>query len=159
MGLFGNKPIKSVGVGEWDFDFYFSENDLNKSYLEVKSTDGQFQIRIPANSHTYGYLLEAANQELYEQLHGWIAMVYAVSMLTTTDQGFSDGIHKEIIKWHKRMLKKAEKEAKATTEEQLQADEAFMQSVVEESTMSADELKERRKEEKEVLKQILKEQD
>lgn len=159
MEIFGRKPIKAIGVGEWDFEWYWDERHLDRSYLEVKSTNGQFCVRIAANAHVFGYLLAAAEQGIAEQLHGWITMVYAASVLTTQDQGFTDDIQRAITKWQKRMMKKGEKEAEYVTETQIQSDEAFMGDVIAESAMSKEELAKKRAEDREILSDILKDGD
>lgn len=159
MGIFSNNVIKEVGVGEWNYTWTYDDKHIDKSYLEIKSLNGQHIYRFPATSHTYGYLLESANQERYEQLEGFITLVYCVSMCMTQDQGLCDDVTKAVKKWHRRIEKQAIKEAKSVTDAQLQADEALIDDIIAESNMTKRELADKRAGDKEILKDILSEKE
>lgn len=160
MDIFKQKPYRSVEVNPYRFDFYYDENNIRKGILKgtylrisVVREDEQWSLAMPGNSHAYGYLLAALNQGKTEQLANYARLMWCMSMLDTTEQGFDSDAWKVVLKWQKRMFKRAESNAKAVTEAEETASQAFMESVVKRSKMSRKEVKKEREELKKVLKE------
>lgn len=157
MSILKTKPYKSVEVGEWLFEWFYNEKNIRGCYLKISTKSAMFELNIGGSSHTYGYLLAAAEQGKLEQLHGFIAMLYVASNVLTKDQGFANGITKEINKWMKRQERKATSEAKAVKDHEEAASAAFMEDIVSEQGMSKKELKAKREADKAEMRAILNE--
>lgn len=158
MSILKQKPFRSVEVSPYRFDFYYDESNVKKSilkgtYLEISTVrdDEQWSLTMPGNSHAYGYLLEALNQGKTAQLANYARLMWCMSMLDTTEQGFDNDAWKVVLKWQKRMFKRAESNAKAVTETEEIANQAFMESAIKRSKMSRKEVKKEREELKMVL--------
>jgi len=122
--------LPSVKCGGFLVEFYYKEGNLKGTYMDISTTSGVWSMRIAGNTYTYGYLLEAANQGLTEQIHGYAAMLYILSQQMTQDQGLVDDITRSINKWQRRMDKKAEAEAKKLTKTDDQISQAVMESLI-----------------------------
>lgn len=155
---FNKMPYKTVEVGEWRFEWYYNEKRLRDCRLKITAKNGTFELCVSGASHAYGYLLAAAEQGMLEQLHGYIAMLYASASILTQDQGFVDGMNKEIGKWFKRQEKKAETAAKGVSDATEQANQALMEDLAEESGLSKKEMKAKRDADKRLMKEILDEE-
>lgn len=157
MGIFKNKPYKSVKVGEFQFDFYYKEGKADKCYLDITTPSKIFSLRIGGNTHAYGYLLAAAQQDKVEQLQGYALTLLISAMELTQDQGLTDEIQKAITKWHRRKEKVTESAAKSIPNAQNMADEQFMLETIKRGKMSKKEAKKASKADREEMKRILKE--
>lgn len=155
--IFKKKSYKSVRVGEWLFEWFVDEKHPDRSNMRVVAESGLFDLRIKANSHVFGYLLAAAEQGLTEQLHGWITLVYIPAMAMTQEQGLTDDVQRAIQKWMKRREAEAKTAAKSVTEAEEQANQALMEDIVSEQSLSKRELAEKRKAERDLLKDVLSE--
>lgn len=155
--LFKQKAYKSVRVGGWLFEWFFDKKHPERSLMRVLGESGLFDLKIKANSHVFGYLLAAAEQNRLEQLHGWITLVYVPAMAMTQDQGLTDDISKSIGKWMKRRDAEAKTNAKNTTESEELASQAFMEDVVARSKMSKKEAKKASEDDKAILRDLLNE--
>lgn len=160
MSILKQKPFRSAEVSPYRFVFYYDETNVRKgilkgTYLEISTVrdDEQWSFIMPGDSHAYGYLLAALYQGKTEQLANYARLLWSVSMLDTTDQGFDNDAWKVVLKWQKRMFKRAESKAKAVTETEETASQAFMESAIKRSKMSRDEVKKEREELKKVLKE------
>lgn len=153
------KPYKTAEVGEWLFEWHYNEKNIKGCYLSIKAKSGNFSLTINGSYHAYGYLLAALEQGKTEQLHGFIAMLYVTATTLTVDQGFVDDMNKAIGKFLKRLDKKASSAAKDVTEVQDQADAALMEDIVSELDMSEDELKTKREADRQIMKEVLTEQE
>lgn len=158
MSILKQKPFRSAEVSPYRFDFYYDESNVKKgilkgTYLEISTVreDEQWSLTMPGDSYAYGYLLEALYQGKTEQLANYARLLWCVSMLDTTDQGFDNDVWKVVLKWQKRMFKQAESKAKAVTETEEIASQAFMESAIKRSEMSLKEVKKEREELKKVL--------
>ena len=157
MSIFDKKPYKSVEVGEWLFEWFYDEKNIRGCYLTISTKSAMFKLHIGGSSPTYGYLLAAAEQGLTEQLHGFIAMMYVTSNVLTQDQGFVDGLNKEINKWMRRQDKKAESAAKAVTEHEELASQSLMEDVARFADATPKERKQMRQQWKEDARGVLRE--
>ena len=141
MGIFKQKPMKTVECGGFIVSFYYKEGDLKHTYMEITTESNVWSMRIAGNTHAYGYLLAAAHQDMTEQIHGYAAMLYVTSQQLTKDQGFVDDITKSITKWQRRMDKKAESAAKNVKDFEEVASQAFMEEAAEYAAASPKERK------------------
>ena len=155
--LFKQKEYKSVRVGGWLFEWFFDKKHPERSLMRVLGESGLFDLKIKANSHVFGYLLAAAEQNKLEQLHGWITLVYVPAMAMTQDQGLTDDITCSVQKWMKRKDTEAKSAADSVTESEEQASQAFMEDVVARSQMSKKESKKASEEDKAILRELLNE--
>ena len=112
-------------------------------------------MRIAGNIHAYGYLLEAANQEKIEQIHGYAAMLFILSQQFTQDQGLTNDVVRSINKWQKRMDKKAQEAAKDVSDAEETASQAFMEEVAAYADATPKERKKMRKADKAALREVL----
>lgn len=158
MSILKTKPYKTVECGGFIANFYYKEGDLAKTYLEITTISGVWSMRIAGNTHAYGYLLEAANQEKVEQIHGYAAMLFILSQQFTQDQGLTDDVVRGINKWRKRIDAKAREAAKNVSDAEETASHAFMEEVAAYAEASPKERKRMSKESREEMKQILNEE-
>lgn len=140
-------------VGEWKFTFHYKEGNIKRTFLSITSTSGLFNCRIGGNCHAYGYLLAAAQQNRLDQLKGYAVTLYIPAMVMTQDQSLCGDMQKAINKWMKRKETEAKKAAKAVTDTEEMASQAFMESAIKRSKMSRKEVKKEREELKKVLKE------
>lgn len=154
-----NKPYKTCKVGEWVFDFYYQEGNIRRTYLKITSTSGIMSLFLGGNTHAFGYLLAAAKQDRLDQLHGYIVSLFIPAMAMTQDHELTSGVQKAIVEWQKRKEAEGAEKAKAVTDAQEQASQAFMEDIASESGMSKKELKAKREADRELMKEVLNEKD
>ncbi len=154
---FKRKTYFEKRVGEFIFKWFFNEKKPKECYLRIETTSGIWSMTVAGGTHAYGYLLAAAKQDLDNQLSGYAMYNYVVATSITQNQGFLDGLTKEINKMFRRLDKEAETAAKAVTEEQEQADQALMEDIASEQGLSKKELKAKRKADKEAMREVLNE--
>lgn len=123
------KPYLVKEVGEWKFTFHYKEGSIDKTFLSITSTSGIFNCRIGGNTHAFGYLLAAAQQGLDAQLQGYAITLYIPAMAMTQDAGLTADVQKAINKWMKRKEAEAKSAAKAVTDSEEMASQAFMEDV------------------------------
>lgn len=157
MGIFKTKPYFSTRAGQFQFDFYYKEGKADKFYLDITSESRIFSLRIGGNTHTFGYLLAAAQQGKSEQLEGYAVTLFVPAMAITQEQGLCDDVQRSIAKWQKRKEKAAESAAKNVSDAQNMADEQFMLEAIKRGKMSQKEAKKASKADREEMKRILKE--
>jgi hypothetical protein len=153
------KPYLVKEVGEWKFTFHYKEGSIERTFLSITSTSGIFNCRVGGNTHAYGYLLAAANQDRLDQLQGYIVSLFIPAMAMTQDQELTSGVQKAIVEWQKRKEAEGAEKAKAVTDSEEMASQAFMESVVEHSQMSKKEAKAASDADKELMREVLNEKD
>lgn len=151
------KPYLVKEVGEWKFTFHYKEGNIERTFLSITSTSGIFNCRIGGNTHAYGYLLAAAKQERLDQLQGYVVSLFIPAMAMTQDQELTSGVQKAIVEWQKRKEAEGAEKAKAVTDSEEMASQAFMESAVERSQMSKKEAKAASEADKELMREILNE--
>lgn len=150
-------PVQHVEVGGFIVNFFFKENSVVDSYMEIRTISDNWRMRLDARHTMYGYLLTAAQQGLTQQIHGYCVQLYI--MATALDQGLINDIHKAIAKYMKRKDKEADSEAKKVTDAQIMADEALMNEAIERGKTQGDKKAERKaaKESQEEIKKEIEE--
>lgn len=156
MGFFKTKPYFSARAGEFLFNFYYKEGKANKCYLDITTESRIFSLRIGGNTHTYGYLLAAAQQGKIEQLQGYAVTLFIPAMTITQYQWLCSDVQKAITKWQKRKDKAAESAAKEVSDAQNMADEELMHEAIKRGKMGKKEAKKASKADREEIKKILK---
>lgn len=146
------KPYLVKEVGEWKFTFHYKEGSIERTFLSITSTSGIYSMHIGGNTHAYGYLLAAAKQGLDSQLAGYITTLFIPAMAMTQDQELTSGVQKAIVEWQKRKEAEGAEKAKAVTDSEEMAAQAFMEDISSESGMSKKELKAKREADRELMK-------
>ena len=159
MKLEQRKPYLVKEVGEWKFTFHYKEGSIERTFLSITSTSGIMNIHLGGNTHAFGYLLAAAKQERIDQLQGYIVSLFIPAMAMTQDQELTSGVQKAIVEWQKRKEAEGAEKAKAVTDSEEMASQAFMESVVERSQMSKKEGKAASEADKEFMREILNEKE
>lgn len=153
------KPYLVKEVGEWKFTFHYKEGSIERTFLSITSTSGIFNCRVGGNCHAFGFLLAAATQDRIDQLQGYIVSLFIPAMAMTQDQELTSGVQKAIVEWQKRKEAEGAEMAKAVTDSEEMASQAFMESVVERSQMSKKEAKAASEADKELMREVLNEKD
>lgn len=153
------KPYLVKEVGEWKFTFHYKEGSIERTFLSITSKSGIFNCRIGGNTHAYGYLLAAAKQERIDQLQGYIVSLFIPAMAMTQDQELTSGVQKAIVEWQKRKEAEGAEKAKAVTDSEEMASQAFMESVVERSQMNKKEAKAASEADKKLMREVLNEKE
>lgn len=151
------KPYLVKEVGEWKFTFHYKEGSIERTFLSITSTSGIYSMHIGGNTHAFGYLLAAAKQDRIDQLQGYIVSLFIPAMAMTQDQELTSGVQKAIVEWQKRKEAEGAEKAKAVTDSEEMASQAFMESVVERSQMSKTEAKADSEADKGLMREILNE--
>jgi len=151
------KPYLTKKAGQFKFEFFYSEGNLERTYLQISTPSGIFEMRIGGNAHAYGYLLAAAKQDRTDQLQGYAVTLFVPAMELTQDQGLCYDIQEAIMKWQKRKEKEAKELAEKVTPEQDEADSALMSEVATYADASPKERKKMREADKEVMRKALNE--
>lgn len=159
--IFKKKPYKSIEIGGKAFiaDFYVDEKnaDVTHNYLHIHTPNNVFEQRVVG--YPYAYLLVAVNQGKEEEVHNYCVLLWRVSQEIYQDAGLAADIIKAFGKYDKRLMKRAEKEAANISEAQNEADTALMNDIVAEQSLSKKELAEKRKADRELLKDVLNEKE
>lgn len=153
------KPYLVKEVGEWKFTFHYKEGSIERTFLSITSTSGIYSMHIGGNTHAFGYLLAAAKQGLDSQLAGYITTLFIPAMAMTQDQELTSGVQKAIVEWQKRKEAEGAEKAKAVTDSEEMASQAFMEDIISEQGMSKKELKAKREADKQMMKEILNEKE
>lgn len=159
MSMKFRKPYLVKEVGEWRFTFHYKEGSIERTFLSITSTSGIFNCRIGGNCHAFGFLLAAATQDRLDRLQGYIVPLFIPAMAMTQDQELTSGVQKAIVEWQKRKEAEGAEKAKAVTDSEEMASQAFMESVVERSQMSKKEAKAASEADRELMKEILNEKE
>ena len=149
------KPYLVKEVGEWKFTFHYKEGSIENTFLSITSTSGIYSMHIGGNTHAFGYLLAASNQDLDNQHATYATTLYIPAIRITQDQGLCNDVQRAISKWMKRKEAEAKSAAKAVTPEQDMASSALMEDIVSEQGMSKKELKAKREADREMMKETL----
>jgi len=155
--IFKQKPKYSISVGNNTFiaDFYVDEKNPNVkyNYLHIHTPNNVFEQKIVG--YPFGYLLAAVSQGNENEVHSYCIMLWCITQELYRDQGLCNDIQNSIMKWQKRKEKEAESAAKAVTDEQEQANQALMEDLASEQGLSKKELKAKREEDKEAMREVL----
>lgn len=162
MSILKNKhqePYLVKEVGEWKFTFHYKEGSIERTFLSITSTSGLFNCRVGGNCHAFGFLLAAATQDRIDQLQGYIVSLFIPAIAMTQDQELTSGVQKAIVEWQKRKEAEGAEKAKAVTDSEEMASQAFMEDIVSEQGMGKKELKAKREADRQMMKEVLNEKE
>lgn len=160
---FRNKTLWKSDIGGFKYS-------VRRFWIDIRSiAKNEWNLRIGVNSHAYGYFLYVLTQMQDAEQKGDTATVeslkqhfafYATNLnLASTfilsDKKFTSAIVREIDWSINRMMKKAAEEAKATTKEQEDTDEAFLQSAVERGNMTRQQRRKAQRDERKAMKKAI----
>lgn len=165
MNILKKKPYKTVECKPYRFDFYVDEKSISKgsvdgTYLRIQAIGdgGTWELIISGNTHPFGYLLAAANQGMTEQLRNYARLIWSMSMLDTTDQGFDDDAWRVVLKWQKRKMRQGARTAEAISPWEDQANDAIMREAIERGKpMSRQQRRKMERESRKEMRDILRE--
>lgn len=153
------KPYLVKEVGEWKFAFHYKGGSIERTFLSITSTSGIMNMRLGGNTHAFGYLLAAAKQERIDQLQGYIVSLFIPAMAMTQDQELTSGVQKAIVEWQKRKEAEGTEKAKAVTDTEEQASQAFMEDVAAYADATPKERKKMREQWKDEAREAMKEKE
>lgn len=161
MSIFKTKPRYSVNVGNDAFiaDFYVDEKqpDVEHNYLHIHTPNNVFEQRIVG--YPYGYLLAAVSQGNEEEVNNYCVVLWRVTQEIYQDAGLANDILRAFAKYDKRLMKQAEQRAKAVTDTEEQASQAFMEDVAAYADATPKERKKMREGWKDEAREVLKEKE
>lgn len=158
MNILKKKPYLVRTVGEYIFKFYYKENSLIDTYLEINTSSNVFSMKLLGTTYSYGYLLEAAHQGLDEQLSGFATYNYLVATQITQDQQLVNDLTQIINKWYKRKEDAAKKAAKAVSDAQNMGDEALLREAIKRGKMNRKEAKKASQADRKEMQNIINEE-
>lgn len=161
MIIFKTKPRYSVNVGNGAFvvDFFVDERhpDVEHNYLHIHTPNNVFEQKVVG--YPYGYLLAAVSQGNEEEVHNYCVVLWRVTQEIYQDAGLANDILRTFAKYDKRTMKRGAEKAKAVTDSEEMASQAFMESVVERSQMSKKEAKAASEADRGLMREILNEKE
>ena len=161
MSILKVKPKYHLEIGGKAFiaDFYVDEKhpDVEHNYLHIHTPNNVFEQKIVG--YPYGYLLAAVSQGNEEEVHNYCVVLWRVTQEIYQDAGLANDILRAFAKYDKRLMKQAEQKAKAVTDSEEMASQAFMEDIASESGMSKKELKAKREADRQMMKEVLNEKE
>ena len=134
------KPYLSHDLGGYKYDFYYSEGNLNDTYLEVtEKSMRMWSIRIPGNTDIFGMLLYCAmelsnggGEESSERviLERYGMLMHLCSVATFVNKDFTDDFLNTVSKYVDRLDEKSKENAESVTEEEEKASQYIMEAMV-----------------------------
>lgn len=135
-------------------DFYVNEKDIKKCYMRMYARNGAFDYKIGA-CHTFGYLMAAINQGNTRELEAFCILLWRMTQECYQDETLAKDLVTCFNARDERLMKQGAEKAKAVTESEEMAAQAFMEDIVSEQGMSKKELKAKREADKELMHEIL----
>lgn len=152
------KPYLVKEVGEWKFTFHYKEGSIERTFLSITCDSGMFNCRIGGRSEAYYFLLHVAMKDDIHVLHDYITRVACLASIWNDTKLASD-VNNALNEWQKRKEAEGAEKAKAVTDSEEMASQAFMESVVERSQMSKKEAKAASEADKELMREVLNEKE
>nr|DAN28981.1 MAG TPA: Protein of unknown function DUF2620 [Caudoviricetes sp.] len=137
-------------------DFYVNEKDIKKCYMRMYAHNGAFDYKIGA-CHTYGYLMAAINQGNTRELEAFCILLWRMTQECYQDETLAKDLVTCFNARDERLMKQGAEKAKAVTDSEEMASQAFMESVVERSQMNKKEAKAALEADKQMMREILNE--
>lgn len=139
-------------------DFYVNEKDIKKCYMRMYARNGAFDYKIGA-CHTYGYLMAAINQGNTRELEAFCILLWRMTQECYQDETLAKDLVTCFNARDERLMKQGAEKAKAVTDSEEMASQAFMEDIASESGMSKKELKAKREADKAEMRAILNEKE
>ena len=135
------KPYLSYDLGGHKYDFYYSEGNINDTYLEVtEKSMRMWSIRIPGNADIFGMLLfcameissgrsgEGSAEMLILERYG--LFMHLCSVATFVNKEFTDDFLDTVSKYVEMLDEKSKENAESVTEEEEKASQYIMEAMV-----------------------------
>ena len=134
------KPYLSYDLGGYKYDFYYSEGNINDTYLEVtEKSMRMWSIRIPGNTDIFGMLLlcaieisngsdECSSDMVILERYG--LLMHLCSVATFVNKDFTDDFLNTVSKYVERLDEKSKENAESVTEEEEKASQYIMEAMV-----------------------------
>ena len=135
------KPYLSYDLGGYKYDFYYSEGNINDTYLEVtEKSMRMWSMRIPGNTDIFGMLLlcameissgrsgEGSAEMLILERYG--LLMHLCSVATFVNKDFTDDFLNTVSKYVDRLDEKSKENAESITEEEEKASQYIMEAMV-----------------------------
>lgn len=148
-----SKNIGHFELGGFIVNFYADERKVENCYAMITTVSKNFSLRV--TGYAFGYLMASVKDGNTDNLHGYCAMMYLISDGVYQDPAFAQDLMGAVMKYQDRLLKQAEKEAKAVTEAEEMVNQALMDDVVKRTTMSKKEARKASAEDKAILREII----
>lgn len=136
-----SKPYLSYDLGGYKYDFYYSEGNINDTYLEVtEKSMRMWSIRIPGNTDIFGMLLfcameissgrsgEGSAEMIILEHYG--LLMHLCSVATFVNKDFMDDFLNTVSKYVDRLDEKSKDNAESVTEEEEKASQYIMEAMV-----------------------------
>ena len=135
------KPYLSYDLGGYKYDFYYSEGNINDTYLEVtEKSMRMWSMRIPGNTDIFGMLLlcaieissgrsgEGSAEMIILEHYG--LLMHLCSVATFVNKDFTDDFLNAVSKYVDRLDEKSKENAESVTEEEEKASQYIMEAMV-----------------------------
>ena len=135
------KPDLSYDLGGYKYDFYYSEGNINDTYLEItEKSMRMWSIRIPGNTDIFGMLLlcameissgrsgEGSAEMIILERYG--LLMHLCSVATFVNKDFTDDFLNTVSKYVDRLDEKSKENAESVTEEEEKASQYIMEAMV-----------------------------
>ena len=142
------KPYLSYDLAGYQYDFYYSEGNLNDTYLEVtEKSMRMWSIRIPGNTDIFGMLLlcaieiskeggvegsssdvEASSERTILERYGML--MHLCSVATFVNKEFTDDFLNTVSRYINRLDEKSKENAESVTEEEEKASQYIMEAMI-----------------------------
>lgn len=143
---FMNKKVKELQTGGFTFVF--------RKYTVTIKTDNDFwSVKFRSDFIASPMLFYIAEKNDLNGLFGYAVKLYEISNFMCRDQGFLDGLDRELNKYVKRLSKKAETVANQVSPEQEEGDEALMRDSAKYNKKD----KRKRAQDREVMREVVSE--
>lgn len=136
-----SKPYLSYDLVGYKYDFYYSEGNINDTYLEVtEKSMRMWSIRIPGNTDIFGMLLfcameissgrsgEGSAEMIILEHYG--LLMHLCSVATFVNKDFMDDFLNTVSKYVDRLDEKSKDNAESVTEEEEKASQYIMEAMV-----------------------------
>lgn len=134
------KPYLSYDLAGYKYDFYYSEGNINDTYLEItEKSMRMWSIRIPGNTDIYGMLLYCAmgiskgsSEGSYERviLERYGLLMHLCSVALFVNKEFTDDFLNTVSRYINRLDEKSKENAENVTEEEEKASQYIMEAMV-----------------------------
>lgn len=135
------KPYLSYDLGGYKYDFYYSEGNINDTYIEItEKSMRMWSMRIPGNTDIFGMLLycamelssgrsgEGSSEMMILERYG--LLMHLCSVTTFVNKEFTDGFLNTVNRFVERLDEKSKENAESVTEEEEKASQYIMEAMV-----------------------------
>lgn len=135
------KPYLSYYLAGYKYDFYYSEGNINDTYLEItEKSMRMWSIRIPGNTDIFGMLLfcameissgrsgEGSAEMIILERYG--LLMHLCSVATFVNKDFTDDFLNTVSRYINRLDEKSKENAESVTEEEEKASQYIMEAMV-----------------------------